>query len=80
MPVKSQFSAILERLGLMSRPAPVVFYIFAPPYTYMSSGIRCLHLLCDHLNRLGYRAYLNTRRTSPKLNTPFADWKTIERF
>ena len=41
-------AAALEMLNLAPpRPARAVFYVHAPDYTYMSSGIRCLHLLCS---------------------------------
>jgi hypothetical protein len=46
----------------------------------MHSGIRCLHLLCHHLNRLGYRSYVGTPVTNPNLNTPVADIEILERF
>ena len=59
---------------------PVVFHVHAPHYTYMSSGIRCMHLLCHHLNRLGYRSYVNAPATNPSLNTPVADVQMLERF
>ena len=49
------------------------FYIATPDYTYMHSGVRCLHLLCHHLNRLGYRAFVTTPKTHPELRTPYAE-------
>jgi hypothetical protein len=33
-------------------------YIEAPPYSANSGGVRALHLLCHHLNCLGYKAYV----------------------
>ena len=33
-------------------------YIDAPPYSAHSGGVRALHLLCHHLNGLGYEAYI----------------------
>jgi hypothetical protein len=33
-------------------------YIEAPPYAANSGGVRALHLLCHHLNGLGYNAYV----------------------
>ena len=44
--------------------------IYAPNYTYLSSGVRCLHLLCDRLNRLGIRAAVTASVTDPRSNTP----------
>jgi O-antigen biosynthesis protein len=64
-------------------PVPVVFYIFALGYSYMHSGVRCLHLLCHHLNRLGYRAYIGLHGrqvTNASLNTPAGDLDLLERF
>ena len=54
------------------RSAPT-FYIWTPRYTHMHSGVRCLHLLCHHLNRLGYRAYITTSEVGPYLHTPYAE-------
>jgi hypothetical protein len=58
---------------------PVIFFIVAPDYTYMHSGVRCLHLLCHHLNRLRYRAYIGAPVTDPSLDTPAADTAMLER-
>lgn len=33
-------------------------YIEAPPYSANSGGVRALHLLCHHLNCMGYKAYV----------------------
>jgi O-antigen biosynthesis protein len=46
----------------------------------MLSGVRCLHLLCHHLNRLGYRSYVGTQVANPNLDTPFADAEMIDKF
>ena len=34
------------------------YYIVTHPYTRVSAGIKCLHLLCHNLNLRGYPAYL----------------------
>jgi hypothetical protein len=34
------------------------YYIYAPPYTEASAGIRALHMLADGINRAGGRAYV----------------------
>ena len=39
-------------------PKNYVFYIYAPAYTPLSSGIRVLYLLCDALNKNGYESYV----------------------
>jgi hypothetical protein len=44
--------------------------IEAPGYTHLSSGVRCLHLLCDSLNRLGVRAAVTADVVDSRLNTP----------
>lgn len=49
------------------------YYIWAPPYTHESSGVRILHLLVHALNESGERAYLlptMDMATHPHLNTP----------
>ena len=35
-----------------------VFYINAPAFTPLSSGVRALYLLCDSLNKFGYESYV----------------------
>ncbi len=47
------------------------YYIIAPPYTELSSGIRVLHYLCHILNRRGYEAYVSTTATRDGLRTPY---------
>jgi len=37
-----------------------VFYIYAPQYTTLSSGIRVLYILCDYLNKIGYESYVTS--------------------
>ena len=58
---------------------PIVYIVHSPSYTYMHSGVRCLHLLCHHLNRLGYRSYINTQVINPNFETPVADTEVLER-
>ncbi len=50
--------------------AEPVFYIHAPDYTELSSGVKALHFLCDRLNRLGYEAYITGQNSNGKLWTP----------
>lgn len=66
-----------QRRDHWGRPYPA-FYILCSRYTHLSSGIRCLYLLCHHLNRLGYEAYV-TRGGAPRhLVAPRADRSLIE--
>ncbi|MDR1648039.1 MAG: hypothetical protein LBR88_08415 [Zoogloeaceae bacterium] len=46
------------------------YYLYAPPFTQKSAGVRMLHYLCHTLNALGYEAYVATAKTSPRLHTP----------
>lgn len=50
------------------------YFIYAPPWSHESSGVRALHLLCHALNESGQRAYLipvnSWYATNPALNTP----------
>ena len=55
-----------------------VFYIACPTYTETSSGVRCLYLLCDHLNRLGYEAFVTGAGAPPSLLAPQIDARVIE--
>lgn len=78
---KRLLAAALEMLHLApARSRRALFYVVTPDYTYMHSGVRCLHLLCHHLNRLGYRSYVNTPVTNSKLNTPFVDPPMLGQF
>src|SRR5262245_30196898 len=80
MIVQRLLAALLQRLyPTYHRPLSVAFCVYSPDYTYMHSGVRCLHLLCHHLNRLGYRSYVTTQVTNPSLNTPVANTKMLER-
>jgi hypothetical protein len=54
-----------------------VFYVHSPDYTYMHSGVRCLFLLCHHLNRLGYEAYITGKSAPSHLLTRHADLRLI---
>ena len=56
------------------------FVIWAPDYTHLSSGIRCLYLLCHHLNRLGYEAYISGRNAPANLSTRYLDQEKIGEF
>jgi hypothetical protein len=58
-------------------PRHTTFYIWSPDYTYRHSGVVCLHLLCHHLNRLGYNAYITGRRSPGYLCTNLADQDAI---
>jgi len=51
--------------------------IDAPNYTYLSSGTRCLHLLCDRLNHLGFSAAVTARKVDPRQNTPQVRSRTV---
>lgn len=42
-------------------------HICAPDYSDVSSGVRCLYLLCGHLNRLGVAAAMLTPADEPAL-------------
>lgn len=51
------------------------YYVWAPPYTHTSSGVRHLHLMCHALNEAGERAYIVPSSytgfvLNPALNTP----------
>ncbi len=60
------------------------FYIWTPPYTQISAGVRCLHLLCHWLNRSGEQAYValthrNTgAETHPDLLTPILNQRIVD--
>lgn len=60
----------------ISRP----YYIYAPSYTHISSGVSTLHLLCHALNEFGQKAYIIPDNptsgyycTNPALNTPLLE-------
>ncbi len=51
------------------------YFIYAPGYTDISSGVQTLHLLCHSLNESGQKAFLIPENphgfaTNPALNTP----------
>jgi hypothetical protein len=50
--------------------SPRIFYIKCPNYNFRSSGVRALFLLCHHLNRLGYQAYVTGSGGPAKLSAP----------
>jgi hypothetical protein len=57
-------------------------YIDAPSYSARSGGVRALYLLCHHLNRLGYKAYIiesSSINATPALQTPSLDIATVKR-
>lgn len=63
--------AIMRRTASVIKllhPPKVVIY--APKYTYLHSGVRCLHLLCDRLNQLGISAAVTCSVTDPRAMTP----------
>jgi len=43
---------------MSQNPYPHPYYIFAPPYSESSAGIRVLHLLADAINRMGGTAFI----------------------
>lgn len=56
------------------------YFIYAPSYTHISSGVRTLHLLCHALNEVGQKAYIvpdypqsGDYCTNPSLNTPLLE-------
>jgi hypothetical protein len=53
--------------------------IDAPDYNAMSSGVRCLHLLCDRLNRLGVSSAVTARVTSRGATSPGIDAPRVHR-
>lgn len=53
----------------------IPYLIYAPGYTFKSSGVKALHLLCHHLNELNHKAFLVPDNpqgfgANPYLNTP----------
>jgi hypothetical protein len=54
------------------------FIIYAPDYTTLSSGIRCLHLLCHRLNQRGFSAAITPRIRNPHLETPRISQRKIQ--
>jgi hypothetical protein len=57
----------LGALGVLRQPKIV---IDAPDYTDLHSGVRCLHMLCDRLNRLGVSAAVTSKVVDPRSKTP----------
>jgi O-antigen biosynthesis protein len=68
MPKTAASQAALKP-GAKSSSVPA-FYIACPTYTEFSSGVRCLYILCHHLNQLGYKAFVTGRGAPPHLNAP----------
>ncbi|HSH71491.1 MAG TPA: tetratricopeptide repeat protein [Methylophilaceae bacterium] len=58
--------------------ATPVFYIWAPNYSDFSSGTKCLHILCDRLNKAGYEAYVTSAIISDHLKTPQINSELIQ--
>lgn len=56
-----------------------LFFIAAPTYSLASSGIRCLFLLCDLLNRLGYEAYVGGQGAPSRLKAPYMTIDGLEK-
>jgi hypothetical protein len=65
--MRSLFPLGANVMGFL-RPPRIV--IDAPSYTYMHSGVLCLHALCDRLNRLGVSAAVTSKVVDPRSNTP----------
>lgn len=58
------------------------YFIYAPAYTHISSGVRALHLLCHFLNEAGEKAYLVPDKIegyaiNPYLNTPLVEMQHV---
>ncbi len=54
------------------------YFVYAPGYTHISSGVRTLHLLVHALNEAGQKAYIVPQdgrgfATNPALNTPLCE-------
>lgn len=63
----------------------IPYLIFAPSYTYKSSGVKALHFLCHRLNKLGHRAYIWPQDPQgfgchPDLDTPILPPQTHNYF
>lgn len=62
------------------------YFIISPSYTFKSSGVRTLHLLCHALNESGQKAFLVPDDTTgyavnPHLNTPLiSDYPEYQNF
>lgn len=63
----------MSQYAIIRGPAVPTFLIHSPNYSHMHSGIRCLFLLCHHLNRLGYRAFVTGTGAPAALLAPHAD-------
>ena len=62
--------ACVARAGSSAGLAATEVVIYAPKYTHLHSGVRCLHALCDHLNRLGVSAAVTASVVDPRSATP----------
>ena len=47
-----------------------VFYIYAPAYTPLSSGVRVLYILCSLLNRMGYESFITGSYVGIEFSAP----------
>ena len=56
---------------------PPKIVIDAHDYTHLSSGVRCLHVLCDRLNALGINSAITARIVDPRLMTPRISRKAL---
>lgn len=56
-----------------------VFYIYAPQYTPLSSGIRVLYILCDQLNKFGYESYVTSVYNGTEFLAPNITADVIEK-
>ncbi len=54
------------------------YYIFTPPHTRYSAGIKVLHTLCHLLDTHDQLAYVVTSKVSPNLATPILTTDIIQ--
>jgi hypothetical protein len=59
---------------------PPKLVIDAPSYTHLSSGVRCLHLLCDRTQRHDpHRGQAFAQRSRRNAAAPVRNWPTVRR-
>jgi len=56
-----------------------VFYIYAPKYTHLSSGVRVLYILCDMLNKIGYESYVTSEYSGESYYAPMVTPEIIKK-